>query len=323
MYKSWTRIFLGPDTGSSGSAGGSTGNPGAQQGGATASSGSSSSEAADPYAGLDLNDLDPETRKVVEAAQKQFASLQKEKADAEKLRLEAEGKARQFQSAHDQLQHQVKKLTGGGDGSTQNTDPKAAQLEKIKATLIKRGVPEAQAGSQAELLNELFDDYGTALKAEVGKAVQPFATNVLQRDAQHSWMQAVQNDTVGMFQNEEVSKLAWLQVQELTAQGQQVTPEVIENLAAMAYVKHLKANPNANPQIDPSIPPHMQLPQAGRLPSGGGGFNPSRPAFNDPNAARTTLDSATDIALQSVFKTWAKDGVKAPGYREPAKKGAK
>lgn len=307
--KYWSRIFLSPETGGGDS--GSSGNPGASQAGAKETEGSAE---IDPYANLNLDDYDPEVAKILKAGKEQFTSLQKLKADADKARLEQEAEKRMFQSKYDQLSVQVQKLTG--TSGQQQVDPKVAQLDKFIKILTSRGVAEPQAKMQAEMLLEMFGDFGAALKSEIGKDLTPFAATVVARDAEYAWHSASQQDKTGAMQIPEIQKQAWEQVQLMANQGQQVTPEIVTNLVGMAYFKHLQAGGTAVSQQQQQQQQTSQFPNIGK-PLFGGGNNPQRLASIDANAPKYQLDEATDAALQTVLGTWAKGrgGVKAPGLR--------
>src|ERR1700741_841017 len=93
-YNAWKRIFLAPD----GTASGGTGDASSQQGGAKA-------DDENPLSKVDLNDLDPETRKLVEAAKEKLASLQKGLTDAEAKKQLAELQAQKLQSERDKLKN--------------------------------------------------------------------------------------------------------------------------------------------------------------------------------------------------------------------------
>lgn len=327
LDQSWTRIFLAPDDGTGGGGGSASANPGQQQQQQQAAGTGSSSTFVDPTAGIDLDDLDPEVRKVVEASRTGFATLQKQAADAETARAHEERRRTDFQSQFDRLKNQVGGLANGNGGAATD-DPKVQQLERMTAILLKKGVTPQNAAIQAELMLDMMSDYGATLKAEIGKDLRPFATTIVSREAEFAWNGALQSDNTGAMAIPEVAQVAWTQVQTMVEQGQQVTPGVVQNLVGMAYFAHLQkggiaSTPNQQQQQSVSNPPN--LPNVGRLTYPGAGGAPSRPPTNDPRAAKTHLDPDTDAALQTVMKQWAngQGGVKAPGYREPAKKGAR
>lgn len=320
LDQSWTRIFLAPETG--GGSGAAAPNPDPQQ---QQSGGGSSTAFVDPTANLDLDDLEPEVRKIVEESKKGFATLQKQVADTEAARLHEENRRKDFQSNLDQLKAQMQKITGAVGGQQTGADPRAQQLEKMAAILVKRGVAPANAATQAELMLDMMTEWGSAFKAEIGTDLRPFANSVVAREADFAWNTSMQSDKTGAMTIPTVAQTAWTQVQTMVEHGQQVTPGVVQNLVAMAYFAHLQnGGAAANQQQTVTPQQQQQLPNVGRLTYPGAGASASRPQINDPGAARTTLDPDTDAALQVVFGKWAQgNGQKAPGYREPAKKGGR
>lgn len=285
------RFFLAPE-GAGGGGGGSVGNPGANQGGASEGQGESS---IDPFAGIDLDDLDPGTRKVMEAAKNSFATLQKQASDEKKAREHTEKLSREFQGKYDQLVAQSSR-----QGQQQAEDPQVVLLNKFTATLVAKGVTPEQAKIQAPLMLEMMQTYGESLKSEIGRDMAPFAGSVLQTEAHTAWQGALQHDKFGALNVQEVADQTWAQVQTLVQQGQSVSAATIKNISSMFFMEHLEKTGGQLPT--PMTQPPPQLPNIGALRTPGGlAF---RPPQVDPNAARTTLDPATNAALQSVMSKW-------------------
>jgi len=285
------RFFLAPE-GASGGGGGSIGNPGANQGGASEGQGDSN---IDPFEGIDLDDLDPGTRKVMEAAKNSFATLQKQASDEKKAREHTEKLAREFQGKYDQLAAQSAR-----QGQQQAEDPQVALLNKFTATLVAKGVTSEQAKLQAPLMLEMMQTYGESLKSEIGRDMAPFAGSVLQTEAYNAWQNALQHDKFGALGVQEVADQTWTQVQTLVQQGQSVSAATIKNLSSMFFMEHLEKTGGSLPTSMTQQAP--QLPKIGALRTPGGFAY--RPPQVDPNAARTTLDPATNAALQSVMSKW-------------------
>jgi len=310
-YSKYSRIFLAPPDDRGGA-----GNPAAAQGGAVEDGNGSSFK--DPTAGIDLDDLPPDVRGIIEESRKGFAALQKQAADAEAARILEENRRKDFQSNYDKLRVQVESLTNAGD--VKKDDPAAEQLKKFTQILVKRGVAAPQAAVQAEVMVEMMGDFGAELKKQIGSDLRPFAATVVSREAESSWHQAVHSDRVGVLQNPELAQEVWAQVQDMALNGQQVTPQIVTNLAGMAYMNHLqKGGQPINGNQTQTVPQQQQqLPNVSRLTYPGAGASAVRPPSFDPSAARSILDPDTDAALQSVMKTWSKGqgGVKAPGLRD-------
>lgn len=297
-------LRLAPESSGGGGGSGPAGNPAAQQGGAGEATPPSDT---DPFAGIDLDDLEPATRKVIEASRIQFAASQKRATEAEAARVKSENEARLFQQRHDQLKHQVDKLTGAGAATQDPVEvAKAERISKLTHILVSRGVPEQQAKGQAEVMFEMMGEFGTALKNEIGRDFAPLTTSVVMRDAESAWSQALASDKVGALLIPEVHQATLAQVQIMVDQGKQVTADIVKNLSGMFYLKHLETGASASTTTVTT----PQLPNIGR-PSFGGG-QPLRPPIIDPTAPRHQLDAATDAALQSVYSKW---DVKPKAYR--------
>lgn len=310
------KIFLAPDdgTGSGGASASATPTPAIQP---------AANTFVDPTAGLDLDDLDPSVRDIIEKSRAGFASLQKDKEQAETARLKEESQRKSFQSSFDQLQHQVKQLTG--EGAITKTDPRAQQLSKFEGILKAKGLPENLIKPQAELMLDLMSEYGQELKREIGTDLRPFANSIVSREAEYSWQTAVASDKTGALQNQDIAQSVWEQVQSMAQNGQQVTPQIVLNLTGMAHFDYLqKGGQSTLPQQQQQQQPQMQqLPSVGRLTYPGAGTSASRPIQRDSNAPKYSLDPDTDAALQTVMSKWAQGhgGVKAPGFREVKKGG--
>lgn len=292
---------------------GSVGNPNANQGGASETNDPASM--ADPFAGLDMDDLDPQVRAHLEKGKVQFATLQKRLADEAKAREQQENLARSFQGRYDQLQAQLGKVT-----NQTPVDPAEAarqqQLDKMTKILVSKNVPAESARAQAEIMVEMMGEFATTLKGEIGRDLAPFASSVVQREAEFAWQQVLQTDNTGALQIPEVANATFAQVQTMVERGQQVTPEVVKNLTGMMYFDHLQKGgaiaTSASQQVN-----SPQLPNFGRTTFTGAGHAPTRVMPVDPNAPKHQLDSATNAALQSVMSKWE---VKPKAYVTPTRR---
>lgn len=310
------RIFLAPDDGTGGGSGASASASAQQQ-----QQQQAGSTFVDPTAGLDLDDLEPSVREIIEKSRAGFASLQEQSKQAEQARLHEETQRKNFQSNFDRLQAQVQQLTGNGEVKTD--DPQAQQLQKFEQILKDEGVPEVHAKTQAKLMLRMMSDYGAELKKEIGSDLRPFASSIVSREAQFAWDTAVASDKTGALAIPELAQQVWDQVQIMVQNGQQVTPQVVNNLTGMAYFTHLQ---NGGSQQQQQMKQQtQQFPNVGRLTFPGAGAAAARPIVRDANAPKYTLDPDTDAALQVVFGKWSngQGGVKAPAYREPTKKGGR
>lgn len=306
--KYWTRIFFAPDADTSG-ASASGGQQQQQQG--------SQQTDVDPFAGLDLDDLDPETRKMVESSRERLTSLQKEKAEMEKKVGELDKNSKAYQSRHDQLQAQLDKLTGTNQVSAEARQ-KADAISQYEAVLKQKGVPDANAKAQAELMYDLLGVERERIKQEIGKDLAPFASLQLNREAEWAFQTSAANDPTGAMQDPDLAQEVWALVQQGAQGGQQMTPEIVDNLIAMTYVKAMRAGKilpqgtELQQQQTNGLPPMPQIPQLSRGTYPGAGNAPQRRVAPDPRAPKFALNSDTAAALKIVTNEWGKAGTKAP-----------
>jgi hypothetical protein len=293
-------------------AGGGGGNPASQQAGAA---NPSQTAAEDPYAGLDLDDLDPEVRARIEKSREQFATLQKEHEKAQQVAMQRDAQARKWQADYDRAMAQIKKVGGDGHPADEAAEADKALIAKMEQQLIQGGVSAEQAKIQAPIMTGMMKVYGQELKAQIGQDLAPFAGSVMQQEATNSWNVAMQQDKLGVLQIPEVANKVWQGVQSLIQQGQPVNPGVVTSLKHMAYAEHLEANGPINQQQQqqqqqqpPQFPVHQQQPPAPSYPNFGGGMSypgagaaPQLPAQHNPNAPRTSLNSDTHAALLATF----------------------
>lgn len=316
LNQSWTRIFLAPDSDPSG---GSSGNPGANQGGANTGSGGGTT--TNLFEGLDLNDLDPAARKLIEAANAKFTTLQKEKDEAAKKVEEATRNERAYQSQLDQTKAQLQKLTGGVSGQSPEELQKEQQIVQYTATILQKapGLDPKVARTQGEMMYELLGQHAQQIRQQVGADFAPFAQNLLAREAESAFQEAASGDATGALQDEEIAKTVWGQVTELVKQGQQVTTGVVQNLIGMAAYQAAQTGKfqfgNGQQQQQSSMPPIPQLPNVGRF-TNGGSF-PQRVQQRDANAPRTgALNADGQKAMNAVLGNWGKAAEKAPDFQK-------
>jgi hypothetical protein len=283
-YQDWKRIFHAPD---------GTGAADANQGGAKVEI------VDDPFAKMDFNDFDPETRKLVEAAKTKLTSLQESVTQAEaKIKL-GELQAQKLQSERDKLK---------AGTATPELTGREAHLATFQKILGARGVPETQRVPQSELMLELMEEFGKTLKQDIGRDLGPLASSVISREAEFAYSQAEQTDKLGMLQVPEVAKQVQEQITAMVQSGQPVSSQVVKNLASMVYTQHLEAN-GGTPNLQQSQ--SSVLPNFGGRVSGNHAYKPQQPQGKQASV----LDADTDRALQVVMGEWFKSGVKPKAYR--------
>jgi hypothetical protein len=285
----------------------------ADQGGAPASGEPSGSAAPtpsvnDPFAGLNLDDLDSETRKIVEASKAQFVTLQNNLKTEQDNKVKLEQLARNFQSKADSLEAKIKQVSSG-----QPPDPLAEKTAKIEALLVKRGVSPEMAKSQAPLFTDMFGEFANEIKGEIGRDLAPLGASVMHQAATSAWNQALQRDKIGALSNPEIAQKTWAAVQDSLNQGQGVTPESILALRNIYHTEHLENGGQQMSQHSYQQPP---MPNFGGPPNfSGGGFAPTRPPTQDANASKYAVNADTQKAVNTVVNAWKGMGL--------GKKGAK
>lgn len=283
----------------------------ADQGGAPASGDTSGSagqtpSASDPFAGLNLDDFDADTRKIVEASKAQFVALQQNLKAEQDSKVKLESIARNFQSKADQLEAKIKQVSSG-----QAPDPQAEKTAKIEALLVKRGVSAEMAKSQAPLFTEMFGEFADSIKSDIGRDLAPLGASVMHQAATSAWNQALQRDKIGALSNPEIAQKTWAAVQDSLNQGQGVTPESILALRNIYHTEHLENGGQQMSQHNYQQPP---MPNFGGPPNfSGGGFAPTRPPQQDANAPKHPVNTDTQKAIDAVTRQWKSLGLGKKG----------
>ncbi len=259
------------------------------------------SSPADPFASLNLDDLDPATRAVVEASKVSFATLQKDAAEAKKAAEQSTQQARQFQSAHDKVVAELQRMKG-----PQQVSPEDARLAAVEKVLIEKGITAEQAKVQAPIFADMFGIFAEQIKGDIGRDLAPLGASVMQGEANRAWQQAETMDKLAALQIPEVRQKTWEGVQQLIQSNQAVTAATVLNLRNIYYAEHQE-----NGQQQQQMPPNSNyntppMPSFGIPNFGGGGNSAQRPLQHDPKAPRHTLNADTAAALKAVTDRWPK-----------------
>ena len=270
------------------------------------SGGGSSGESGDvtvatPFDDIDLDELDETTRgKIVEGKKQFIATLQR----STKLNADLEhtqGLARRFQGEADRAKAEFEKITGRTRQG--ESDP---VLEGIRADLKASGYADADVEKMAPTFLRMFSTFGNTLKKSIGADLGPMAGKVLEQEATRSFEAAQNLDTLGMLQIPEVAERTWQLVQERIKAGSQSTPEIVANLAKMAFIDHASTKADAGEVIElrkSSVPTrkpkegvntNFTFPGAARI-------IPAVPTNQNPNGPRTPLNEDTQAALAQTF----------------------
>lgn len=306
-HSKYGTIFFAPDKGGGSGGGAAT----ASATGTTAKAdGGGTSE--DPWSKINLDDLDDEARKSIEALRGQFATLQTtlEQKDQQ---------VRQFQSKHDQTTAELNKIkqglqhvaNGGVAPEAVPTGPTQEYISEVETTMVKSGVKPEAAKAQAPIMAQLLKAQEDAIMARVGAGVAPVANMVLNQQAEQAFNYGKATDTTGAFGIPEVAQAVWNSIIEIAKAGQPVNAETVQNLKYMHFGQHAEKNPAvfATLQMNKGVPPITSQggrPNAVSVTTGGynypgSNFAPVGSNSQDPNAARTNLDAGTKFALQSIF----------------------
>ena len=309
MLKLWQgkgvySYFFAPDDGSG-------------SGGSSGSSNGDGETITTPFDDIALDELDEQTRQAIEKGKKDYiATLQR----AAKLDIDlthAQELSRRFQSEADRAKAEYEKVTGKSK-STKDDDP---LLDGIRNDLKASGYKDEDVEKMAPTFLRMFTTFGGNLKQSIGKDLGPLASNVLGQQATTAFEQAQDIDPLGMLQVPEVAEHTWKHVQERIKTNQQTTPEIVLNLAKMAFMDYAADKAAKGEEIELSVAPQPALKKGVTTNftfPGAGKIRPTLPASNGEKT-RTTLNADTQQALASTFKEMTRGTtVKAPINRETA-----
>lgn len=313
--REWVRRFYPPDNGASSGAAGNGGNPASNQQ-------QQQQTPPDPFAGIDVDSLDAESRAALERAKTEFATLQTRTTGYEQS-------IRQHQSERDKAQAELRRVRETVTGPTDHGQPKMQTTEdRVFAQLIADGLDAAAARPQAQTMAKILDAERAQLQQQLGQQFAPVAAIALQSDAQQSFSAAMATDHFGWTQVPEVCELVWQGALQLAQNGQQADVQTIKNLAAMHYITYTEKNPQVfatlqnggnqpnNGMIQPSVPPTIPF----RQPNIATGFSypgahfAGRQVQTQPNnGARTVMDAPTTAAMNAVNQQWKNMGLNPKG----------
>lgn len=309
--------------GSGGSGVGSTAGQSANGGGDKSGGGV---ELLDPklFDDLPWNELDDETRATLNKIKdRSVATLQRATHLGQEF-TRVDKLARDNQSRADRLAADAnkKKKSTAGEGEGGNKVVDDAYLSAVREELAGAGFPEEQATALAPVFANMFKKVGVIEREKLGKDLSPMAATVIAQQAQNSFVTAQQQDELGMFQIPTVSQQVWDLVRERANQGVDTTPEIVLNLAKMAYVDHQLSEKKGGgqqqqqqqqqqsddgdrrpmPSILPVQPPTMTTAGLFGMP-GGGAIRPIVSQPSDVNAPKHQLNEDTRNALAASFRS--------------------
>lgn len=256
---------------------------------------------------LPWDELDDDSKAALEKIKSgAVATLQQQQTLAESLR-NAQEVSRRFQGDFDRTKAELEKITGKRAKENEE-DP---YNQAVGEELVKAGYTDADAKKLAPVFAGMFKRVGILQKGEIGRDLAPMAETVLAGQANDSFLQAQQQDNkLGMLQIPEVAQITWDMVKDRVKARQETTPEIVLNIAKMAYADHLAAKGDgktletgtpASVSGLSATPPAMRTGGYPMIP--GGVVMPAVNRQVDPNAARTIVNDDTRKALAETFRT--------------------
>jgi hypothetical protein len=252
----------------------------------------------DPFAQIDLDNLDDKSKAAIEALKGQFATLQTTVQQTTQ-------QVRQFQSAKDKAEAELNRVRSAVQDPAKATpqDPQKAFQNQVEALMVESGVAPDAAKAQAPIMAKLLAAQREQIMQEVGRGLQPVVGSVFGQQAENAFNTARALDRTGAFEIPEVAQAIWNSCQQIAQDGTTVTPETVKNLKAMHYLAHVEKNGGNFATLQNNRTVGGAVPQMNTgFSYPGATFNPIQPTPPpDPNGARTTLDEGTKKALQNVF----------------------
>lgn len=288
-----------------------------KSGGGGANGGSSGVGAGDdPFKDIPLDELDEATRTAITKGRAQIATLQSLPTELEATKKQL----RDFQSKADQMQAQLKKLTGG-DKPVQDD-----YLQAAKDVLKQQGYDDKNIDQLAPVFANLLKSNNQILKKELGADLRPMAGAVISQESRAAFETAQEADDQGILGIPEVAEQVWQQVQERSKQGQPSNDVFILNLAKIAYVDHvaaLRKEGKELPALQPTMPTTPNVNTGSFTYPGARASASARPVAqpaDNGTKAKSTLNADTEAALAATFKELGRETKVFPKQFTPAAK---
>src|SRR5687768_9374894 len=170
-------------------------------------------EPLDPFAGMDLDLMDDQTRTRIEAARQSFATIanQNQTLQQQQQALAQQMEALQQQSQQSQQQQQQ---------SQQQQQAPATFADEMVQEYIANGIPEQQARALAKMNSNIFNRFEQNLTTRLGQQLSPVLGQVADHTAQSAYESVMAADSLGAFAIPEVAQAVWDQTLRVTQQGQ-------------------------------------------------------------------------------------------------------
>lgn len=216
----------------------------------------SSGQPIDPFAGISMDDLPDDARAAIEKAKTEFSTLQKNATESDRKTQAAEGFARQQQSLADRARSVLQRHNLSIDG--QGNGQQSTQLTPHDA-LVKQFVADGLKPEAAEAYAKMFDTAGAMQRDSILREMGPLASTVGGIQA-NQVLQSAEIQSPDVFKVPEVAKHVRECVSNLVGQGAVVDKATVDNIVAMAWGKHIMANPMSQPQQQQQQVPRFGVP---------------------------------------------------------------
>lgn len=291
---------------------------GSGSGGSSGSGNGEGESITTPFDDIALDELDEQTRQAIEKGKRDYIATLQRAAKLDVDLSHAQELSRRFQSEADRAKAEYEKVTGKSK-TNKDDDP---LLDGIRNDLKASGYKDEDVEKMAPTFLRMFTTFGGNLKQSIGKDLGPLASNVLMQQATTAFEQAQDNDTLGMLQVPEVAEHTWKHIQERVKTNQQTTPEIVLNLAKMAFMDYAADKANKGEEIEltvaskpdrkSGVTTNFTFPGASRI-------RPTLPTSSGREGSKTTLNADTQQALASTFREMTRGTtVKAPINKEVA-----
>ncbi len=267
---------------------------------------------ADPFAGIDIDNLPDDVKATLEKARGGFATLQQETKAAKELATKNEKIAREQQARADRNFEQLRKhnlVNAKGESSVNSEDGDAEKIEALARSFVAK-VPKLDmevARLQATLHIESQKAGKAELFKEIGNGLAPALGTVgsLYAEKLFAEAQLPKNDPQGIMQIPEIAASIQDNLAFSVQHGQTITAEMVSNLRDMAFGKYVaSAKPEDRAKLfDMKTESRTQgFSTAGHSGSGGhfATLQRQQSSGNKPTAANPDTQAAVEATLASM-----------------------
>ena len=276
--------------------------PSAQSQGSGEGDDNAAGSEADPFAGIDFDELPDNIRETLTKAKGEFGKYQTSIKELTDKQAKIEHYARQQQSRADKLQQTVQRHNLNPDDPTPKADPNDPSSDpnyaKYVAHFKSMQLPDEQAAAMAKMFIGASKIQREEMEQRFGNALRPFVATVGNMHADRMLQSAIAQDTEGVLSIPEIQEGVRESLAVVVQNGNEVTPEVIQQLTNMQYGTYMRSNPGRRqtqarePFIAPSFNP---------LASTGGHYVPQNlPKPQGPVAANAETAVAANHAANAL-----------------------